>query len=80
MAALTPTVGMAIRGQGTVVRHDVTRYGLHRLCVSLTGRYPDLETWCEMLKEKELKLHQYAERIVANVVCECFLWIYWKEG
>lgn len=76
---LSPAVGISIRGEGRVVRHDVTLYGLHRLCISLIGKYPDLETWCELLKDRDLLIHRYTERIVAHV-CECFLWLYWKEG
>jgi hypothetical protein len=79
VALVGPAVGTTIKGQGAVVRHDVTHYGLHRLCIALAGRYPDLELWCEMIKGRELKLHDYAERIVVNV-CQCYLWLYWKEG
>ena len=76
---LTPAVGTVVQGRGRVVLRDVNVFGLHRMCVSLIGTYPDLETWSDLLEGKEIKLHHYSERMVANV-CECFLWLFWKEG
>ncbi len=76
---LTPAVGTAIRGQGRIVYHDRTRSGLHRCCIETVDRYPDLETWCELLNDKPLQRHRYTEKLVAGV-CICYLWFYWKEG
>lgn len=74
--------GTVITGEGKIVRHDVTVYDLHRLCVELKDRYPDLETWSAMVshgREMRLWRHRYTEKIVANVFTG-YLWFYWKEG
>lgn len=78
---LYPAVGTVITNEGKVVRHDVTRYGLHRMCVAVKDKYPDVETWFELLKNKPLiKIKtRYAEKIVAGVFIG-YLWFYWKEG
>ena len=76
---LSPAVGTAIKGEGVVVHHDVTRYGLHRLCISIPHKYPDLETWCELLKDKPLWKHRYTEKEKSQVFIG-YLWLYWKEG
>ena len=74
---LSPPIGTTIRGEGRVVFHDVTVYGLHRLCVSVEHKYPDLDTWCELLKDKSLKSHRYTEK--ASKIFTGYLWLYWKE-
>ena len=77
-AQLSPAVGTALRGEGSIVFHDVTRCGLHRLCISVAHKYPDLELWCELLKDKDLLRHRYTE--TNKQVFIGYLWFYWKEG
>jgi hypothetical protein len=74
---LSPEVGTAIKGEGSIVFHDVTAYDLHRLCVSVAYKYPDLETWCELLKDKQLKAHRYTEKMAQVFIG--YLWLYWKD-
>lgn len=80
--SLRPAVGTIITGEGKVVRRDETVAGLHRMCVELKDRYPDLETWADMVSRGRtisLWRHRYTEKVVSNVFTG-FLWIYWKEG
>lgn len=72
-----PAVKKTITGEGTVVRHDVSRYGLHTLVIAVQGKYPDIEVWLEMVKGHAV-LHHYSEKIVAHVFTG-YLWIWWKE-
>lgn len=78
MAVLSPAVGTVIRDQGRVMFRDCTKHGLHRMKVTLVGRYPDLEVWGSGLQGKDLKLHNYSERTVSGLL-ECTLELYWKE-
>ncbi len=75
---LSPAVGTSIQGEGRVVFHDVTRYGLHRLCIETSRKYPDLEIWSELLKDKDLRGYRYTERITCDVFLG-YLWFYFKE-
>jgi len=72
-------VGTTITGEGKVVFHDVTRYGLHRLCVEVTGKYPDVEVWLEMLKDMNVRLIRYTEKITVGDLFIGYLWFYFKE-
>ena len=74
-----PAVGTKITGEGRVVFHDVTAYDLHRMCVATEGRYPDVEVWMELLKDRHVMFIRYAEKITAGVFIGG-LWFYWKEG
>ena len=78
---LRPSVGTAITGQGSVCFHDVTVYGLHRMCVETKGKYPDVETWLKLLEDREyeIKLIRYTEKL-NDVGFYGYLWFYWKEG
>lgn len=74
-----PPVKTTISGEGTVVRHDITRYGLRRLCVMCREKYPDIELWLGVLpKGAEALLYRYVEKKTSGVVSQ-YLWIYWKE-
>ena len=75
---LSPALGTVITGEGKVVFRDVTRYGLHRMCVETVGKYPDVETWMELLKDRDVKAIRYTEKMTAVFVG--YLWFYWKEG
>lgn len=72
-------VGTVITGEGKVVFHDVTRYGLHRLCVETAGKYPDVEVWLEMLKAYRVKSIRYTEKITVGNLFFGYLWFYFKE-
>lgn len=66
---------------GDVVHHDITRYGLGRLCVEMPDRYPDISTWYEAVRNKQVKvlLYGYADRLTrAGMVGR--LWIYYKKA
>lgn len=73
-----PRLKTAIEGEGAVVFHDRTRYGLCRMCVGSYGKYPDLETWLALLPETARPLtHRYVERVTAQVFIG-YLWLYYK--
>ena len=76
---LKPDVGTTITGEGTVVKHTVSRLDLHTMIVATKSKYPDIELWMEMLKGKNVVLHHYSEKIVAYVFTG-YLWLFWKEG
>jgi len=78
-APVSPAVGTVITSEGKVIFHDVTRYELHRMCVATRDMYPDVETWLELLKGKDVKATRYTEKIVSGVFIG-YLWFYWKEG
>lgn len=72
-------VGTVITNEGRVVENDVTRYGLHRLCVEVAGKYPDVEVWLELLNEVSVKRIRYAEKITFGDLFIGYLWFYFKE-
>jgi hypothetical protein len=76
---VSPAVGTVITGEGRVVFHDVTRYDLHRMCVATPQRYPDVETWLETLKGRNVMATRYTEKTTGTVFIG-YLWFYWKEG
>ncbi len=64
---------------GDVVQHDITRFGLGRLCIEQSERYPDVITWHEVVRAKRVHvlLYSYGERLTrAGMVGR--LWIYYK--
>lgn len=71
-------VGTTITGEGSVVAHRVSRCDLHTVVIAVNGKYPDIELWLEMLIGKDVVLHHYSEKIVANVFTG-YLWLFWKE-
>ena len=75
---LSPAVGTTITGEGTVVSHKVSRLQLHAMIVAVNGKYPNIELWLEMLKDKHVVLHHYSEKIVAHVFTG-YLWLFWNE-
>ncbi len=76
-----PRLKTAIDGEGAVVFHDRTRYGLCRMCAASYGKYPTLETWLALLPETARPLsHRYTEQISARSVFIGYLWIYYKIG
>lgn len=77
-SALSPAVGTKITGEGMVVRHTVSRLDLHTLVVAVKDKYPDIEIWMEVLKDKHILLHHYSEKI--ETVFTGYLWMFWKEG
>jgi hypothetical protein len=73
-------IGTSIKGEGKVVRRDITIYGLNRMCVECIGKYPDLELWSALIADKQTPRvwqHRYTEKM--NVDFHGYLWIYWKE-
>ena len=77
---LSPAVKTTITGEGTVVFHDETRYGLRRLCVASYSKYPDLDVWMGLLPTgADVELHRYVEKVVKQDVFAYYLWLYWKE-
>lgn len=74
----SPRVKTVLEGHGAVVFHDVTRYGLHRMCVGQYGQYPELEPWLEMVRDVRVLMHRYVEKVEAGVFIG-YLWLYWKE-
>jgi hypothetical protein len=76
---LTPRVKTVLQGHGAVIFHDVTRYGLHRMCVAQFNQYPDLEPWLAMIEKARVLAHRYVEKETAGVFIG-YLWIYFKEG
>jgi len=78
-SGLSPALGTRLTGNGVVVAHDLTRYGLHRMTVECSGKYPDLEAWLAMLEPTATPLlHDYGEHGEGNRVT-CWLKLYWKE-
>lgn len=67
---------LSIINEGTVVRHTVSRFGLHTTVIGAKGKYPDIEIWLEMIKGRVV-LHHYSERVTVNVFTG-FLWLWWK--
>jgi hypothetical protein len=72
-------VGTVITGEGAVVFRDVTRHGLHRMCVAVRGKYPDVEIWMELLKDVDVLKTRYTEKMTVGQLVG-YLWFYWKEG
>lgn len=76
---LYPPVKTKIQGEGAVVFHDQTRYGLRRMCVASYSKYPDVTVWLEILgSDANPQLYRYVEKITADSVFIGYLWIYWK--
>ena len=76
-ADLSPAVGTRLTGDGVVMLHTVSRFGLHRVVVETEGRYPDLVKWLAMLPPSaRVMTHHHAERF--NNVFIGMLEIYFK--
>ena len=76
---LRPALNTRVTGQGLVTFRDRTRYGLHRMCVVIEGKYPDLQAWLNMLDPTaDPKLYYYQERETAGVFVGT-LWLFWKQ-
>lgn len=71
-------VGTVITHEGKMISHEVSRYGLHRLCVAVEGKYPDVELWLEMLGGVSVKRIRYDEKVTLGVFVG-YLWFYFKE-
>lgn len=81
MSELSPRVKTTITGQGTVVLHDITRKGLHRLKVERANDYPDLDTWRKMLPKEHRYLGCMTNEQLNPTGFIGTLWIYYKmEG
>ena len=80
LRTLSPAVGTSITGEGRVVFHDVSRCDLHRMCVETIGKYPDVEIWMELLKDRDVRGVRYTERVNSVGVFLGYLWFYFKEG
>lgn len=72
-------LGTVITDEGKVVFDDVTRYGLHRTCVAVAGKYPDVDVWLTLFEGKRVLKTRYTEKMTLNVFVG-YLWFYWKEG
>lgn len=78
---LVPRLKTTITDEGTIVFHDETRYGLRRMCVACYGKYPDLETWLNLMPTTaNTLLHRYVEKLEVESVFIGYLWLYYKEG
>lgn len=76
---LSPQVKVTIRGEGSVVWHDETRYGLRRLCVMSREKYPDADVWLGLLpKNADVRTARYTEKETSGI-WQYYLWLYWKE-
>lgn len=62
-----------------MVRRTVSRLGLHTAVIAASDQYPDIEVWLELLKNKDVRLHHYSERVVVDIFIG-YLWLFWKEG
>jgi len=81
MNTLTPAVKTTITGEGTVVLHDVTRKGLHRLKVERSNEYPNLELWRGLLPKDHHYMACMTEEKLNPTGYVGVLWIYYKmEG
>lgn len=80
MDELKPRVNTTIIGEGTVVQHDVTRKGLHRLKIELHGKYPTPETWSAMLPKEARQMACWTEERFVMSSLIGVLWIYYKIG
>ncbi len=78
-AKLDPAVGTVIKGEGKVVFHDVSRCDLHRMCVETAGKYPDVEIWTEVLKDKDIRGVRYTEKETCGAFLG-YLWFYFKAA
>lgn len=75
---LKPPVKTTITGEGTVVLHDVTRKGLHRLKVERNGEYPDLDVWRKLLPKEHRYLGCMTDEQLNPTGYVGILWIYYK--
>lgn len=81
MSELTPRVKTSITGEGTVVQHDVTRMGLHRLKVERNNEYPNLKLWRGMLPKQHRYIACMTEEKLNPTGFVGTLWIFYKmEG
>jgi len=80
MDELTPRVKTTITNEGTVVLHDVTRMGLHRLKVERLNDYPNFELWRGMLPKEHRYIACSTEETGTPAGFVCILWIYYKIG
>lgn len=80
MDELTPRVKTTITNQGTVVLHDVTRKGLHRLKVELNNEYPNLELWRGLLPKEHRYISCMTEEKLIPTGFVGTLWIFYKIG
>jgi hypothetical protein len=79
--SLTPRVRTSVSGEGGVVFHDETSFGLRRMCVASYDKYPDLELWLGMLHpDAKPHAYRYVEKIEADILFIGYLWIYYKIG
>lgn len=62
-----------------MVRRTVSRYDLHCAVIATKDQYPNIEVWLELLKDKDVRLHHYSERVIVDVFTG-YLWLFWKEG
>jgi hypothetical protein len=75
-----PRIKTAVDGEGAVVFHDRTRFGLCRMCIASYEKYPDIETWLKLLPPTAAPLAcRYTERVASQVFIG-YLWIYYKIG
>jgi hypothetical protein len=76
---LKPALKTSIAGEGRVVHHDQTRYGLRRLCISADSKYPDLEIWLGLMDPNAKPLaYRYVEKVYVDSVFVGYLWIFYK--
>ena len=80
MTELTPRVKTTITGEGTVVLHDVTRRGLHRLKVERSDEYPNYELWKGMLPKDIRFIGSMADEALTPTGFVGILWIFYKIG
>ena len=35
--------------------------------------------WAALIRNPQVWLHRYTEKLDPVLVCKCYLWLYWKE-
>ena len=66
--------------QGRVASHDVTRYGLHRICIEQGVSRPDADLWIGIIPDGFEVLANYVdEKLVGNQHLFS-LWIFCKPA
>lgn len=67
-------------GSGHVVKHDLTAHGLGRMVIEQADRYPDLDTWVDVLisERKQVMTYNYSQKLHKSFFG--YLWLFYKEA
>ena len=67
-------------GKGWIAKHDITRYGLGRLCIEQQDSMPDIATWMDVVLQRGIHVilcdMKTRETSTGNAVGQ--LWLYYK--